>query len=182
VIGACLWLDRAGWGRLGGFPEWIGSIGEDMYLCCVARLRGWPVRCTADAGYRHRQGASFGGNRAIAGLASTYRRRALSERNKTWVLWLCTPGAVMWPLLAVHLLLLSAEGGVLSLLRLDGRVWREIYGPAVAAVLSPAGDRYRLRQRLQSTRQVGHRRWWRGFVWMPRKLALLLSYGLPEVR
>ena len=41
VIGACLWIQKGLWEELGGFPEWFGSIAEDMYLCCRARLAGY---------------------------------------------------------------------------------------------------------------------------------------------
>ncbi|RYH66119.1 MAG: glycosyltransferase family 2 protein, partial [Alcaligenaceae bacterium] len=67
VIGACLWCPRETWHALGGFPEWMESIGEDLYLCNLARLRGIPVRALRESHYRHRQGASFGGNRANGG-------------------------------------------------------------------------------------------------------------------
>src|SRR5688572_29007328 len=33
VIGACLWCPRTAWHALGGFPEWMESLGEDLYLC-----------------------------------------------------------------------------------------------------------------------------------------------------
>jgi len=39
VIGACIWLPRRLWTALGGFPPWLGSIAEDLYLCCAARLQ-----------------------------------------------------------------------------------------------------------------------------------------------
>ena len=42
VMGACLWIPKALWEELGGFPEWFGSLAEDLYLCCLARLRGFP--------------------------------------------------------------------------------------------------------------------------------------------
>ena len=64
VIGACLWIPRALWEDLNGFPEWFGSMAEDMYLCCLARLRGCPVRILPDSGFRHWVGHSFGGHAA----------------------------------------------------------------------------------------------------------------------
>ena len=70
----------------------MGSLAEDMCLCCNARLRDAPVQVTSGSGYKHRQGASFGGNRATSGrLQTTFRRRELSERNKTSVMLICTP-------------------------------------------------------------------------------------------
>lgn len=100
VMGACLWLPRALWEELGGFPEWLGSIGEDLYLCCRARLAGYPVRAVGRSGYRHRVGRSFGGGKVAAGrLATTLRRRALSERNKTFVMIVCQPALLLAVLL-----------------------------------------------------------------------------------
>ena len=40
VHGACLWIPKSLWQELGGFPEWFGSVAEDLYLCCRARLAG----------------------------------------------------------------------------------------------------------------------------------------------
>jgi GT2 family glycosyltransferase len=181
VIGACLWIPRGLWNELGGFPAWFGSLAEDILLCCAARLRGVPVRCVDGSGYRHRQGTSFGGNRADGGLRTTYRRRALSERNKTATLYACTPGWTMWPLLAAHLFLLAAEGAILSLVCGDARLWREVYAPALAL---PFGRRDQLRTQratLQAARAATMREYFRPFAWSPRKLALLLRHGLPRI-
>ncbi|MCZ7654266.1 MAG: hypothetical protein M5R42_08205 [Rhodocyclaceae bacterium] len=67
VAGACLWIPKHLWDELGGFPEWFGSIGEDLYLCCMARLAGHPVRAPGTSGYRHGVGASFGGGKVSGG-------------------------------------------------------------------------------------------------------------------
>lgn len=182
VIGACLWIPSRLWHELGGFPESFGSLAEDMYLCGAARLRDVSVRCVDGSRYRHRQGASFGGNRADGGLRTTYRRRALSERNKTWAMLACTPGWAVWPLLLLHLSLLVTEGVVVSALRRDARLWREVYRPILASVLAPNAEWKALRKRLQSSRLTTQARWWRTFVWVPRKLVLLIRHGLPVVR
>lgn len=182
VIGACLFLPRALWIELGGFPEWMGSIAEDMYLCCVARLRGFPVQAAAASGYRHRQGASFGGNKVEAGqLSTTYRRRAFSERNKTAVLIICTPTSLIWLLLAIHCTLLVFEGMVLALLKRDMRIWREVYMPTLSYVVNDVRDLSCRRYATQQTRRVSLARWRTGFTLMPRKLWLLLRYGLPRI-
>jgi GT2 family glycosyltransferase len=183
TIGACLLIPRALWNELGGFPEWIGSIAEDMYICCLARLRGYAVAVTPASGYRHRQGASFGGNRVDEGkLKTTFRRRALSERNKTAVMVICTPTALVWPLLALHFLALAIEGAGLAALTRSARVWREIYCPTLGYILrAPRGLRS-LRRKAQSARRVGLREYLRGFVLMPRKLVLLRRYGVPSVK
>jgi GT2 family glycosyltransferase len=182
VIGACLFLPRALWNELGGFPEWLGSLAEDMYLCCLARLRGIPVRVAQGSGYRHRQGASFGGNRVHAGgLHTTYRRRALSERNKTVVMMICTPTSLVWPLLALQFLALAMEGAVLTLLKRNKRLWREIYFPALRYVMRESASLRSRRRGVQGTRRSSLRDYMRGFVLLPRKLELLRRHGMPSI-
>ncbi len=181
VIGACLWIPRASWHALGGFPKWMESIGEDLYLCGVARLRGMPVRALRDSHYRHRQGATFGGNRADAGLRTSLRRRRLSERNKTRALMVLTPGLGMWPLLAAHLVALAGEGLVLSLLRHDATLLRQVYIPALAVPFreyAVLGAR-RLQEQNERTASVGQ--WFSAVRWQLRKVAMLRQYGVPEI-
>lgn len=181
VIGACLWIPRELWHDLGGFPEWMESIAEDMYLCCHARLRGLSVRVTRTSGYRHRQGTSFGGNRVHSQrLRPTWRRRRLSERNKTLVLTMCTPAPLIYGLLPLHCALLAVEGILLTLLSTDSRILREVYAPAA---LSPIRYRKRLsgmRRDMQGSRTVSRMDYCRGFRLLPYKLILLLRHGLPR--
>lgn len=183
VIGACLFLPRTVWNELGGFPEWFGSMAEDMYICCLARLRGLSVTVAQASGYRHRQGKSFGGNRIDTGkLSTTYRRRYFSERNKTATLVICTPSLLVWPLLALHLAMLTVEGALLSLLKRKLRVWREIYGPAMAYVLRGRHSMRARRHEQQRLRSVGLRTYFQAFTVMPRKFVLLWRHGIPRVR
>jgi len=182
-IGACLWIPRRRWIELGGFPEWMESIGEDLFLCCLHRLTGGVVRCAASSGYRHRQGASFGGNRVDGGkLRSTYRRRALSERNKTAVLCICTPGMVLLPLLLLHVALLLGEGLVLALLKRDLRAWREIYASAVLQTVRQRAFLRAERRRVQRGRSITLSAYVRPFVLLPRKLVMLVRHGVPSLR
>lgn len=182
-IGACMWIPRTLWDTLGGFPLWLESLAEDMYLCCAARQRGYDVRCVSASGYRHMQGQSFGGNRANEGkLLTTYRRRRLSERNKTFLLVVFTPGMWLLPALAAHVTTLMGEGLVFSAIRRDRRLLQEVY---VGAVVSAWRQRKSLRahrQRLQKARTIGTSQYYSAFTWWPRKLALLLRYGLPRFR
>lgn len=183
VIGACLFLPRKLWNELGGFPEWMGSIAEDIYLCCLARLRGLPVTVTPRSGYRHHQGASFGGNRVDAGkLNTTYRRRFLSERNKTAVMIVCTPTWLVWPLLLLHAGLLAVEGALLAMLKADFGIWQGIYGPTLCYIVRETGLLRMRRREAQRARVIGLRAWFSPFTWWPRKLVLLWRHGLPRVR
>jgi GT2 family glycosyltransferase len=183
VIGACLWIPRPLWNELGGFPAWLGSIAEDMYLGCVARLRGYPVQALPASGYRHRQGASFGGNRIEQGrLDSSYRRRYLSERNRLAVLVACTPTWLVWPWLALACLALAAEGILLSLLKANPRIWREVYWAALRDALRRSGELLAQRNELQAKRTIGLGGYLSALTATPRKLVLLLRHGLPGIR
>ena len=183
VMGACLWIPKPLWQELGGFPEWFNSIGEDLYLCCRARLSGHAVRALGISGYRHRVGVSFGGGKVQQGrLATTYRRRALSERNKTFVMFICQPTPLLAVLLPLHLVLIHLEGFLLSAIRRDGTLWREIYASLLSQLWNDRNKLLTERSRVQSGRKITLVDWLTPFHWRPWKLQMLLRHGLPEVK
>ena len=183
VIGACLWIPKRLWDELGGFPEWFGSIAEDMYLCCRARLAGYAVRALPVSGYRHWQGKSFGGNRvAEKRLSTTFRRRALSERNKTYVMVLTYPAPLFQLISPLHLVLLLAEGLVLALLKREWLLFQGIYWACFKALWSERGRVIRLRREIQHRRQISLMRFISVFKLIPHKLRMLLRHGLPHIK
>ena len=183
VIGACLWIAKAQWEELGGFPEWFGSIGEDLYLCCRARLAGYPVQALGVSGYRHRVGTSFGGGKTIGGqLATTFRRRALSERNKTFVMATTCPAPVAVVLLPLHLTLLLLEGSLLSLFKLDGRYLGRIYLSVFGALFWHRNELLVARASTQASRLLTSTDFFTVFDRCPYKLRMLLRHGLPTLR
>jgi GT2 family glycosyltransferase len=183
VIGACLWIPQSLWNDLGGFPEWMESIGEDLYLGCLARLRGHPVRALPTSGYRHRQGASFGGNRiAGARLDTTVRRRKLSERNKTAALLVCTPTRAAWLLLMLHVFALAIEGVVVSRSNSRERVWEKIYRPTFTSLRKDWRILRARREAIQFGRKSTLLQYLSCFSPWPRKFALLAQHGTPRVR
>jgi GT2 family glycosyltransferase len=186
VIGACLWIPRTLWEELCGFPEWFGSIAEDMYLCCRARLAGHPVRVAATSGYRHRVGWSFGGGKVTAELrlVTSRRRRALSERNKTFVMVSCypTPWLVLVLVLLAHLLVLALEGAILTLLKRDAGLGRDIYLACFRALWDYRHQLTRLRKAVRTGTVLGLPAFLRGFRFLPYKLEMLLRHGLPDVK
>lgn len=183
VHGACLWIPRSLWQELGGFPEWFGSVAEDLYLCCRARLAGYPVRALGESGYLHRVGQSFGGGKAKAGrLTTTYRRRALSERNKTFVMVLCHPMLLLAILLPLHLLLITLEGLLLSVIMGRSSLWHEVYAPVLPGLCAYRNELHLGRRIAQAGRNTTLSNWLRPVRWRLRKLELLLQYGLPEVK
>jgi len=183
VIGACLWIPKTLWDELGGFPEWFGSIAEDMYLCCRARLAGYAVRALPGSGYRHWQGKSFGGNRVTENrLSTTFWRRALSERNKSFVMVLTYPAPVFHCMFPLHLALLLTEGVVLAFLKCQWALFRDIYLASLKALWQKRKSLRLLRRELQAQRNIGRWRFFSVFRWLPHKLRLLLKHGVPQIR
>lgn len=181
VIGACLWIPRTLWHQLEGLPEWMGSLAEDLYLCGLARLRGIPVKAIGTSYYRHRQGASFGGNRGdAAGLKLSFPRRRLSETNKTRAMLILTPGPLVWPLFAAHLVLLWAEGMAISLIYRDSTILKHIYVAATRTVLAELATLRERRARVQASRTTKAQEWFSPFRLQSRKVSLLVRYGIPK--
>ncbi len=184
IIGACLWLPRTLWSELGGFPEWFHTLAEDMYLCCRARLAGYPVCAIGKSGFRHCVGHSLGGGKVTPQkrLVTSRARRAMSERNKTYVMVLTYPGAILVLALPVHLSLLLLEGFLLSLLKLDMTLWRTIYASLWPSLWQTRTSLLSLRGKIQDSRRIGIKAWARVFQPWPYKMQMLLRHGLPELR
>lgn len=182
VIGACLWTPRQMWMELGGFPEWFESIAEDMYFCCRSRLAGYPVRVFGISGYRHRVGQSFGGGSQRGGmLSTTFRRRVLSERNKTFVMAMTCPSPLVWVLLPLHLFLLMVEGGLLSLLKYRGAYLTDIYLPPVSGLLHRRRELQTVRSSIRAGNRISAKAFLSPFNLVPYKLQMLFRHGLPKV-
>lgn len=183
VIGACLWIPKVLWDDLGGFPDWFGSIGEDLYLCCRARLAGYQVCALGSSGYRHRVGASFGGGKPVNGeLATTFRRRALSEKNKTFVIILSYPAFVLPIVLTLHIGSLFVEAIFLTILKFSFRPWREIYAPLLPTLWSERGKLIDLRRQIHKLRRNDGASFFGTFFWFPWKLAMLFAHGVPKIK
>lgn len=177
-----MWLPRKLWDELGGFPEWFESVAEDMYLCCLARLKGYPVIALSESGFNHCVGRSLGGGKVILNaLQTTYRRRALSERNKSYVMLMCYPGPLACLLIPMHLLLLTIEGLLLSIVKRDPRIWSDIYKSCLKALWSRRQELARSRYEIQKKRTVALRSFYAVHTIIPHKLTMLLKHGLPTV-
>lgn len=184
VIGACLWLPRTLWDELGGFPEWFHTLAEDMWLCARARLAGHPVRAVGTSGFRHRVGHSLGGGKVTADkrLVTSRRRRALSERNKSFVMAVTYPTPLFQVLFPLHLVLLVLEGAILALVKRDLQLLRGIYLACLRSLWQERTRLIRLRHAIQAERVVGLRRFWSAFQMAPYKLQMLLRHGMPHLK
>jgi GT2 family glycosyltransferase len=181
VTGACFWIPKSLWDELGGFPEFFGSLAEDLYLSCVASLRGYAVEAVPQSGFHHWVGKSLGGGKLIkSALKSTYRRRALTERNKVFVMITCYPFPMVLFLLVLFLIAFIFEGVALSFLRMDQRLGREVYGSCLQQVLLFGSILLTHRHKLQ-VEQAAFRRFLLSLCPFPQKLSLLLKHGIPHL-
>ncbi len=183
VMGACLWCPRRLWTELGGFPVWFESLAEDMYLCLAAQNSGFEVRVEPTSGYDHAVGRSLGGGKVLGThLSTTYRRRALSERNKTYVMIIFFPAALLIVVLPIHLTLLVLEGLLLSLFKRDFDPWRRIYWPALRGIWQKRSVLCDARAQAQRRRTSTLSNLLKVFTVLPYKLKMLLRHGLPDIK
>ncbi len=183
IIGACLFLPKTLWNHLGGFPPWFESLAEDMYICCLARLWGFPVKAIASSGFDHWVGRSLGGGKVTnkRKLSTTISRRAKSERNKTFVMVICFPAPFVWLIFPVHLVALALEGGVLSFLKKDKTLWAVIYWNCLKGQWRFKQKLFQKRRSTQCKRSGTKRSFFKTFILFPQKLLLVLKHGFPEV-
>jgi GT2 family glycosyltransferase len=183
VIGACLWIPRVLWEELGGFPEWFHTLGEDMFLCCLARLRGYPVKIIHTSGFNHRVGNSLGGGKVVINrLSTSKKRRIFSERNKSFVMALTYPTPFFQLIFPLHLVLLLIEGGLLCFVKKDLNLLRSIYIFSIKSLWQERKRLYHLRKNIQSSRYISAFRFFSPFTLIPYKLLMLIKYGVPEIK
>jgi GT2 family glycosyltransferase len=182
VMGACLWMPRQLWTEAGGFPEWFGSIAEDVYLCCRIRMGGGFVEVLPASGYDHWVGRSFGGGKVSeSGLRTSYNRRYLSERNRSISMLLFYPLPVLLMLFPAYVLLLLLEGALLTVIKADYRILNQIYLSSQRSILLEWKRVLSLRRSVQSARRIPYRSFFGVFVPVPYKLKMAVKYGLPEI-
>lgn len=184
IIGACLWLPRTLWTELGGFPEWFHTLAEDMYLCCRARLAGYPVHAIGRSGFRHRIGHSLGGGKVTMEkrLVTSRRRRGLSERNKSFVMVLTYPSPLLQMILPIHIALLILEGLAIATLKRDWTLFRTIYLACLTSIWQERQRLLYLRKQMQAGKEIGLRVFLAVFQFTPYKVQMLLRYGLPHFK
>lgn len=183
VIGACLWLPRNLWDNLGGFPEWFGSLAEDMYLCCLARLKGNPVKVISTSKFSHWVGRSIGGGKVLKHrLSTTLTRRAMSERNKTFVMLICYPQPIVWLIIPVHLIILAIEGILITMVKNDKRIWLQIYWFCLKEVWNNRVLWVKQRRAVQGVRQCNTCEFLSPFTLLPHKVKMFVMHGMPDIR
>ncbi|MFZ1443881.1 MAG: glycosyltransferase [Candidatus Dechloromonas phosphoritropha] len=182
VTGACLWIPRKVWDEIGGFPDWFGSVAEDVYLCHAARLLGYPVVVLDAPGFDHWIGRNLGGGKVMENrLVSTTRRRALSERNKTWVMMICYPLPVLLFVLPLHFALLAAEAVALLATCTPWTKVKSIYLNFPTSLSNDFSNAVATRKRIQRSQRIGILSYLRRFRLIPWKLVMLIRHGMPKL-
>lgn len=182
ATGACLWIPRLVWNEVEGFPDWFESVAEDIFLCLAVRLLGYDVIVLDMPGFDHCIGRNLGGGKIVAErLETTVRRRAMSERNKTFVLLLCYPKLVLLIVMPLHALFLTVEAFFLVISGLGYDKVRRIYAPLPAALWRNRKKIADLRTHLMRKRQCSSTRFFEQTSWIPQKLRLLLRHGPPRL-
>ena len=182
VTGACLWIPRQVWDEIGGFPDWFGSVAEDIYLCQAARLLGYPVVVLDTPGFDHWIGRNLGGGKVMENkLVSTTRRRALSERNKTWVMMICYPLAVLPFALSLHFVLLTFEAIALFITGTPWNKVKTIYVSLPLELLRGMARAIDTRRHIQNRRRIRFGDYLCRFGFLPWKLVMLLRHGMPKL-
>ncbi|WP_163336857.1 glycosyltransferase family 2 protein [Desulfopila sp. IMCC35008] len=184
VTGACLWLSKSLWENLGGFPDWFGSLAEDTFICCYARLRGFPVKVVPGSGYDHWVGANFGGGKLVdeKKLVTSIERRSLSERNKSYVMVLSYPTIALIVILPIHILFLMFEGLLLSIIKKDIKIFWLIYWNCVKCIWSEKGRLIKRRKLIHRISNINAKEFFRPFSMFPYKLHMIIRFGIPAIR
>jgi hypothetical protein len=183
ATGACLWIPKATWNEVGGFTTWFESVAEDIYICMAARLLGRKVTVLDGPGFDHWVGRNLGGGKVVdQRLVTTVRRRALSERNKTFVMLLCYPSLLLWLVLPLHAAALAAEALFLLVRGTGVNAVRQIYLTIPKACWRQRAASREWRARLKSRRACSVRKFLSQTSWLPQKLVMLRRYGLPTLR
>jgi len=94
----------------------------------------------------------------------------------------CYPFALLLVILPLHLLLLTLEGMLLSIIKQDKSLWSDIYWKCFKGVVKNRRNLLTARKHVQSKKKISGIAFGRYLLHVPRKLTMLLKYGLPTVK
>lgn len=183
AMGSCLWIPRSTWNASKGLPIWFKSMAEDMYICFFTQIMGNHVRCLSKSGYLHRVGYSFGGGKVINnGLSSTFKRRSLSERNKTFIMLIFYPKMLLSLIIPLHIISLMMECAVLCVHKRSTKPFREIYMKIATDTIQNKNNIIQERLLVKSVKSASFLSILPVFTIIPYKLKMLIKHGLPKLK
>jgi len=176
LTGACLWIPKALWDNIGGFPPIFETLAEDLYLCLKAHTSGYNIIVLQESGYYHMVGTTLGGGKIKNNAIKTsIKRRALTERNKIFVMCTFYPLAILLLLLPMHITLLLVEGIILSVFK-NKIALKSIY---LKAIHESWINRKHIMMDRKSLTTKNFIPAFKYFNIVPHKLKTLIKYGLP---
>ncbi|SMC72983.1 Glycosyltransferase, GT2 family [Desulfocicer vacuolatum DSM 3385] len=182
VSGGCLWIPRKMWHELGGFPEWFHTLGEDVYLCFMANLRGYPVKALKETGFYHWVGSNIGGGKVVdKRLETSIWRRAYSERNRSYVMVMGYPFPLFQIIFPLHVICLFSEGLMVSAIKNDKSIFTKIYFFTIHNLFKNKKKLLKRRVKINKDETVSVSRIFRNFKVLPYKLYALLNFGFPNL-
>ena len=114
-------------------------------------------------------------------MVTTIRRRALSERNKTFVIIMCLPFPYFQIIFPLHILLLMSEGIFISILKRNVLILKNIY---ISTLLALWKERKKLRfnrYKNQNDAQISLKLFLSMFTIIPYKVKMIKRYGFPKI-
>lgn len=182
IIGACLWIPKNTWNEIGEFPPLFNTLAEDMYLCCAARLKGHPSIALHESGFFHWVGKSIGGGKVQKNkLKTSLYRRSLSERNKTFVMITTYPTALLCLILPLHIVSLIFEGLLLSLIKMNPILLKEIYFHSIIEIWNERLNLLSMRKKTLDLKKISVFNYFSTFQLLPHKFRMLIKHGLPHI-
>ena len=181
VIGACMWVPANLWAKIDGFPEWFETNAEDVYLCCYARLLGYRISVPDKSGFYHMIGHTLGGGKSEDNkLQISIRRRYFSERNRLFVQWLFYPLWLVPITTIVNFSVLIIEAIVLSVANRKASLLWDIYLKSQIDAFAAVNTVLKARRTAMQSRAISFATFFSAFTFVPQKLRLLFSSGLPR--
>lgn len=154
---AAMLVRRTAFEEVGGFDESYFCFFEDVDLGFRLRLAGWSILQSPTAVVEHVGGGSAGSRNAFADFHGA--------RNRTWTFFKCMPGALMWPLLPLHILAVTLAASVALFTGRGLAAWRGVVaGFAGLPKIWPA------RRQVQAARRVSALRIAAMLAWSPHTL------------
>ena len=181
VIGACMWVPANLWAKINGFPEWFETNAEDVYLCCYARFLGYRICVPEKSGFYHMIGHTLGGGKSEDNkLQISIRRRYFSERNRLFLQWLFYPIWLVPITTIVNFMVLIIEAIVLSVANRKASLIWDIYLKSQVDAFAQVKTIVRARRVAMQSRDISFSTFFGTFTFIPQKLRLLFSSGLPR--
>jgi hypothetical protein len=81
-----------------------------------------------------------------------------------------------------QVMLLMIEEAILTLVKMQWRIWADVYAPLISSIYHYRVRCATLRNAVQRQKCISFWRWLRIMQWQLYKLQMLIKYGIPEIK